>query len=64
MARRPLVSVKPAELKACRQRLGLSQKDMAGALGVTAQHYRKLEGGKTPIAHVYALACREIERSR
>lgn len=53
-----------AQMKAWRQRLGLTQSQAAQALGVTAQHYRKLEGGKTPVAHVYALACREIERSR
>lgn len=39
--------MKPNEIKGARARLGLTQKDMAGKLGISAQSYAKKETGVT-----------------
>lgn len=39
--------MKPNEIKGARARLGLTQKDMAGKLGISAQSYAKKESGDT-----------------
>ncbi len=39
--------MKPKEIKGARARLGLTQKDMAGKLGISAQSYAKKESGDT-----------------
>lgn len=50
----------PSKLRAIRKRLGLSQKDMAGALGLTTEHINRMERGKVPIQSVYELACQSL----
>jgi transcriptional regulator with XRE-family HTH domain len=54
--------MKPNDLKAWRDRLGWTQAVAADCLGVTPQHYRKLESGRVPLARVYELACAELSR--
>ncbi len=39
--------MKPNEIKGARARLGLTQKDMAGKLGISTQSYAKKESGDT-----------------
>ena len=39
--------MKPNEIKGARARLGLTQKDMAVKLGISAQSYAKKESGDT-----------------
>ena len=42
--------ISPAELKARRMKLRYSQREFADMLGVTQEHYNRLENGKLPIS--------------
>lgn len=45
------------ELKNWRSELGYTQAEAAEALGISAQHYRKLESGKHRVLRTTELAC-------
>ena len=49
------------ELKKWRERLGLSRNDAADSLGISRQHYHKLETGRVKILRVYHLATAQVE---
>ena len=51
----------PAQLKAHRRRLGLTQAALAKALGVTLSAVEKWEGGQRPISRVVELALEALE---
>lgn len=44
------------QLKTWRGKLGLTQKDAAAEFGITPQHYREMESGRSPIRRVYEMA--------
>ncbi len=56
------MSMTPADLKAWRARLGFTQEGAAGELGVSREHYNRLEAGKKPITRMLELATAEISR--
>ncbi len=49
------------DLRAWRERLGITQQQAANALGITRRGYVKREGGKAPIDREAELACRYLE---
>jgi transcriptional regulator with XRE-family HTH domain len=51
----------PEDIRAWRQRLGLTQTQAGGALGVTLRAVQHYEGGTRPIPRVIELACWAIE---
>lgn len=53
----------PADLRAWRMRLGWTQAAAARQLDMTPQHYRKLEGGKSPIERRTILSCERLEHA-
>ena len=57
-------SMTPADFRAWRKRLGLTQAQAAESLGRSAAWVRKAEAGAIPIHTVVALACRMIEMDR
>lgn len=54
----------PADLKALRERLGLSVTEAARAAGYSRQHWHKLETGQHPIQrpHILRIALEEYVR--
>jgi DNA-binding transcriptional regulator YiaG len=56
--------VTPAELRAWRTRLRLSQERLAHELGVTFTTVWRWEKGQRPVPHMVQLAMREIERQQ
>lgn len=49
------------QLRAWRQRRKWTQQQAADSLGISKQHYCKLEQGKSAIRLVVALACNALE---
>lgn len=49
------------ELVECRNRLGMSQADLANALGKHVQSISRYERGASPISHVMAMAVRSLK---
>lgn len=52
----------PADLRAWRARLGLSQAEAARRLGVSRRAFQNYEAGARAIPKPVALACRQVER--
>jgi transcriptional regulator with XRE-family HTH domain len=50
----------PAQLRAWRKRLDLSQTEAANALGLSLRGYQNYEGGHRRITKVVALACAAV----
>jgi DNA-binding XRE family transcriptional regulator len=53
--------MKPAELRAWRERLGMTQEQAAKALGITRRSFVRYEMGQREITKPLALACGAIE---
>lgn len=51
----------PADLRAFRKRLGLTQTEAAEAMGLTKQAIYLYESGRNPIPRLVELACEAIE---
>lgn len=54
----------PEELKRKRERLGLTQAELAKRLGIAKLTVLRYENGQTPIPRIVELALKEIERER
>lgn len=50
----------PAEFRALRRRLGLTQAQLAAALGMSRDQILRYEAGRAPIPRVVELAVRQI----
>lgn len=54
------MTMQPEELKALRQRLGMSQQAFADAIGMGREAVNKMESGKLPIERRTELAARYV----
>lgn len=51
-----------AEFRAIREKLGLTQAQLAAVLGVRQEHISRCQTGKEPISPLIALAMRAIDK--
>lgn len=51
----------PKEFKELRQKLGITQKEMAGKLGITRSQVAKLESGRCKINGAVRIICKNLK---